>query len=43
MFCSASVLPKIRKALIANCYGDRMEIALGYLSILREASNKPDR
>lgn len=42
MFCSASVLPKLHKALIAKGYGDRMEIAPGYLSVLLEATRQPN-
>lgn len=40
MFCSASLLPRLHKALVAKGYGDRMEIAPGYLSVLREASSR---
>jgi hypothetical protein len=43
MFCSASVLPKLHKALIANGSGDRMEIAPGYLWVLREATRQPEQ
>jgi len=42
MFCTAPVLPRLHKALLAKGYGDRMEIAPGYPSVLREASRRGD-
>ncbi len=42
MWVNSYNLEKLHRALIARGYGDRMEIAPGYLSVLLEATRQPN-